>query len=143
MLDTDLDKKIRLKQAKLMLQTNSSVSFSEVINSLIRKCLQPKCKTQTSHIYVIVWMNAPLIHEIVYSMLVTNAIILMVHIIKLELSITLGNPSKIIPKGAFGGNRTPARGSTVPYTTTILRRPTKTIAFTSTINLNKFQICFQ
>jgi len=39
MLDTDLDKKIRLKQAKLMLQTNSSVSFSEVINSLIRKGL--------------------------------------------------------------------------------------------------------
>ena len=37
--DADLDKKIRLKQAKLMLQTNSSVSFSEVINSLIRKCL--------------------------------------------------------------------------------------------------------
>jgi hypothetical protein len=39
MLDTDLDKKIRLRQAKLMLQTNSAVSFSEVINSLIRKCL--------------------------------------------------------------------------------------------------------
>ena len=39
MIDDDLDKKIRLKQAKLIQKTNSSVSFSQVINDTIRKSL--------------------------------------------------------------------------------------------------------
>ena len=39
MIDDDLDKKVRLKQAKLIQKTNSSVSFSKVINDTIRKCL--------------------------------------------------------------------------------------------------------
>ena len=39
MIDDDLDKKIRLKQAKLIQKTNQSVSFSNVINETIRKCL--------------------------------------------------------------------------------------------------------
>ena len=39
MIDDDLDKKIRLKQAKLIQKTNSSVSFSQVINETIRKSL--------------------------------------------------------------------------------------------------------
>ena len=37
MLDDDLDKKLRLLQAKLIQSTNKSVSFSEVINDLLRK----------------------------------------------------------------------------------------------------------
>ena len=37
MLDDDLDKKLRLLQAKLIQSTNQSVSFSEVINDLLRK----------------------------------------------------------------------------------------------------------
>lgn len=39
MIDDDLDKKVRLKQAKLIQKTNSSVSFSQVINDTIRKSL--------------------------------------------------------------------------------------------------------
>ena len=39
MIDDDLDKKIRQKQAKLIQKTNQSVSFSNVINETIRKCL--------------------------------------------------------------------------------------------------------
>ena len=39
MIDEDLDKKVRLKQAKLIQKTNSSVSFSQVINETIRKSL--------------------------------------------------------------------------------------------------------
>ncbi len=39
MIDDDLDKKVRLKQAKLIQKTNSSVSFSKVINDTIRKSL--------------------------------------------------------------------------------------------------------
>jgi len=37
MLDDDLDKKLRMIQAKLIQSTNKSVSFSEVINEILRK----------------------------------------------------------------------------------------------------------
>ena len=40
MLDEDLDKKLRLVQAKLIQSTTSSVSFSEVINETLRKNLK-------------------------------------------------------------------------------------------------------
>ena len=40
MLDNDLAKKIRLKQAKVIKNTNSSVSFSYMINELIRSGLK-------------------------------------------------------------------------------------------------------
>ena len=39
MLDEDLDKKIRLKQAKLIQKTNGSISFSRVVNETLRKCI--------------------------------------------------------------------------------------------------------
>lgn len=39
-LDDDLDKKIRLLQAKRITQDNSSVSFSKVLNDIIRKSLK-------------------------------------------------------------------------------------------------------
>ena len=37
MLDEDLDKKLRMIQAKLIQSTNMSLSFSEVINETLRK----------------------------------------------------------------------------------------------------------
>ena len=37
MLDEDLDKKLRMIQAKLIQSTNMSISFSEVINETLRK----------------------------------------------------------------------------------------------------------
>ncbi len=40
MVDDDLDKKLRLRQAKLIQQTQSSVSYSRVINEVVRKCLK-------------------------------------------------------------------------------------------------------
>ena len=40
MVDEDLDKKLRVRQAKLIQQENSSVSYSRVINDIIRKCLK-------------------------------------------------------------------------------------------------------
>ena len=40
MVDDDLDKKLRLRQAKLIQQTQSSVSYSRVINDVVRKCLK-------------------------------------------------------------------------------------------------------
>lgn len=39
MIDEDIDRKIRLKQAKLIQKTNGSVSFSRVVNDALRKCL--------------------------------------------------------------------------------------------------------
>lgn len=36
MLDDDLDRRLRLRQAKLITQTQNSVSFSSVINKIIR-----------------------------------------------------------------------------------------------------------
>lgn len=40
MIDDDLDKKIRTRQAKLIIAEQSSCSFSSVINDLIRKSLK-------------------------------------------------------------------------------------------------------
>ena len=40
MVDDDLDKKLRLRQAKLIQQQTKSVSYSRVINEIIRKCLK-------------------------------------------------------------------------------------------------------
>jgi len=40
MLDTDLDKKMRLLQAKLIQSTTSSVSFSMILNQVLRDSLK-------------------------------------------------------------------------------------------------------
>lgn len=40
MIDEDLDRKVRLRQAKLISQTQSSYSFSRVINDILRKGLK-------------------------------------------------------------------------------------------------------
>ena len=40
MIDDDLDKKLRLIQAKLISKTNDSVSYSQVINEELRKQLK-------------------------------------------------------------------------------------------------------
>jgi len=40
MIDEDLDKKLRLRQAKMIQQTNSSYSYSRVLNDTLRKVLK-------------------------------------------------------------------------------------------------------
>jgi hypothetical protein len=40
MLDNDLDKKMRLMQAKMIQSTTSSVSFSNVLNTVLRESLK-------------------------------------------------------------------------------------------------------
>jgi predicted transcriptional regulator len=40
MIDDDLDKKLRQLQAKLIQETSSSISFSQVINETIRKSIK-------------------------------------------------------------------------------------------------------
>jgi len=40
MIDDDLDKKIRNRQAKIIQTTQSSYSYSRVINELVRKALK-------------------------------------------------------------------------------------------------------
>jgi hypothetical protein len=40
MLDNDLDKKMRLMQAKMIQTTTSSVSFSNVLNTVLRDSLK-------------------------------------------------------------------------------------------------------
>ncbi len=40
MIDDDLDKKIRTKQAKTIQSTQSSYSYSKVINEIIRKAMK-------------------------------------------------------------------------------------------------------
>ena len=40
MLDSDLDKKMRLMQAKMIQTTVSSVSFSNVLNTVLRESLK-------------------------------------------------------------------------------------------------------
>ena len=37
MIDDDLDKKLRLLQAKEIQKTNASVSYSQIINEILRK----------------------------------------------------------------------------------------------------------
>lgn len=39
MIDDDLDKKIRLRQAKMIQQEQSSYSYSRVINEILKKSL--------------------------------------------------------------------------------------------------------
>ncbi len=40
MIDEDLDKKIRMRQAKLIQQEQSSYSYSRVLNETLRKSLK-------------------------------------------------------------------------------------------------------
>ena len=40
MIDEDLDKKLRLRQAKMILQEQSSYSYSKVLNEILRKGLK-------------------------------------------------------------------------------------------------------
>ena len=40
MIDDDIDKKLRLRQAKLIQQEQSSYSYSKVVNETIRKVLK-------------------------------------------------------------------------------------------------------
>lgn len=40
MIDDDNDKKLRLRQAKQIQHTQSSVSFSKVINQILRKAMK-------------------------------------------------------------------------------------------------------
>ena len=40
MIDEDLDKKLRLKQAKLISQEQTSYSYSRVLNDTLRKTLK-------------------------------------------------------------------------------------------------------
>jgi len=40
MIDEDLDKKLRLRQAKLIQQEQSSYSYSKVLNEVLRKSLK-------------------------------------------------------------------------------------------------------
>lgn len=40
MIDDDLDKKIRLRQAKMIQQKQSSYSYSKVLNETLRKVLK-------------------------------------------------------------------------------------------------------
>lgn len=42
MIDDDLDKKLRLLQAKEITNTSDSVSFSRILNQVIRKSLLKK-----------------------------------------------------------------------------------------------------
>ena len=39
-IDKNLDKKIRLKQAKIIRKTKSGISFSQVVNEILRKGLK-------------------------------------------------------------------------------------------------------
>ena len=40
MIDNDLDKKLRVRQAKMIQQEQTSYSFSRVINEILRKTLK-------------------------------------------------------------------------------------------------------
>jgi len=40
MMDDDLDKKLRIRQAKMITQEQTSYSYSKVINDLVRKSLK-------------------------------------------------------------------------------------------------------
>jgi len=42
MLEDDLAKKLRMKQSKLLQETNDTISFSHVINETLRSCLKMK-----------------------------------------------------------------------------------------------------
>ncbi|MDH3313639.1 MAG: hypothetical protein OEM28_10905 [Nitrosopumilus sp.] len=40
MIDEDLDKKLRLRQAKMIQQEQSSYSYSKILNEVLRKALK-------------------------------------------------------------------------------------------------------
>ncbi len=40
MIDDDLDKKIRMRQAKMIIQEQTSYSYSKVLNEVLRKYLK-------------------------------------------------------------------------------------------------------
>ena len=40
LIDEDLDKKLRSLQAKLILETSSSISYSQIINDTLRKSIK-------------------------------------------------------------------------------------------------------
>ncbi len=40
MIDEDLDKKLRLRQAKIIQQEQASCSYSRVVNNILRKVLR-------------------------------------------------------------------------------------------------------
>ena len=40
MIDDDLDKKLRMRQAKMITQSQTSYSYSKVINEIIRKAIK-------------------------------------------------------------------------------------------------------
>jgi len=40
MIDDDIDKKLRLRQAKTIQQTQTSVSYSKILNEILRKALK-------------------------------------------------------------------------------------------------------
>jgi len=42
MLEDDLAKKLRIKQSKMLQETNDTISFSHVINETLRSCLKMK-----------------------------------------------------------------------------------------------------
>jgi len=42
MLEDDLVKKLRVKQSKMLQDTNDTISFSHVINDTLRSCLKIK-----------------------------------------------------------------------------------------------------
>jgi len=42
MLDDDLNKKLRIKQASLIKKADNAVSFSRVLNNTLRECLKMK-----------------------------------------------------------------------------------------------------
>ena len=39
-IDESIDKKLRLRQAKIIQQNQSSYSYSKVLNEVLRKCLK-------------------------------------------------------------------------------------------------------
>ena len=39
MIDDDLDKKIRMYQAKMLQKENTSFSYSKALNEILRKCI--------------------------------------------------------------------------------------------------------
>ena len=51
MLDNDLAKKLRIKQASLIKKTNKNISFSKVLNDYLRKVLW----SQSTKSVMIVW----------------------------------------------------------------------------------------
>ncbi len=52
MIDDDLDKKLRLVQAKMIQQKQTSYSYSKVLNETLRKILKQFFKLNFTSIYV-------------------------------------------------------------------------------------------